>query len=54
MLKHVKNQTHEICLEAIKQYPYAIEYIKNLTQYEINTLRLEAVKDNHMFRNMPK
>ena len=28
-LEHVKKQTEEICLAAVKQYRYALEYVKD-------------------------
>ena len=41
-LKFVKEQTQEICLEAVKQYGLALQYVKEQT-FE---MCLEAVKQN--------
>ena len=43
-LQYVKEQTHEICLEAVKQYGFALQYVDTETQ----TLEIcsEAVKQN--------
>jgi hypothetical protein len=41
-IRFIKNQTHEICMEAVKQYGYLLRYVKNQT-YEIC---MEAIKSN--------
>jgi hypothetical protein len=41
-LRYVKNQTPELCLEALRQDGYSIRYVKNQTP----ELCLEAVKKN--------
>jgi len=41
-LKHIKNQTDEICSIAIKQHGTALKYVKN----QINKLCMDAVKQN--------
>lgn len=48
-LQYVKNQTEEICLEAVKNYVFkwdecALQYVKNQT----DAICLEAVKENGM------
>lgn len=42
MLKHIENQTEEICLEAVKKYGLAMQFVKNQT----DKICLEAVKTN--------
>jgi len=42
MLQFVKNQTDEICLEAVKQYGWALQFVKKQT----DEICLEAVKQN--------
>ena len=41
-IRHIKNQTPEVCLAAIRQVGYAIKYIKNQTP----ELCLVAVEQN--------
>jgi hypothetical protein len=41
-LKYVKDQTEEICLEAVKQNGYALQYVKEQTE----AICLEAVKED--------
>ena len=50
-MQYVKEQTPEICLEAVKQNGYALEYVQEQTP----EICLEAVKQNGgtlMPRNM--
>ena len=40
LLKHVDNQTDEICLAAVKSNPVALTYVTNQTEH----ISLEAIK----------